>query len=39
MNYLFDGKLYYLVFPDGIKFDVSRDLWERLKKQKEQGDL
>lgn len=34
MFFQYDG-LYLLVFSDGIKFEVQRDLWERLRKLKE----
>jgi len=34
MHFFYDGK-YYLVFSDGIKYEVQKDLWERIKKLKE----
>ena len=39
MTYLYDGTSYYVIFPDGIKFSIDKDLWERIKKLKEQGAL
>lgn len=34
MKFEFDGK-YYLVFADGIRYQVERDLWERLMRLRE----
>lgn len=39
MHYLYDGSKYLLVFQDGIRFEIDKDLWERLKKLKESDSL
>lgn len=39
MDYLYSGTTYYLVFPDGIKIQVEKELWNRLLKLKEQDSL
>ena len=35
MNYLFESKAYYLVFQDGVKFEIEKELWYRMVKLKE----
>ena len=38
MKFEYDGK-YYLVFKDGIRIEVDRDLWQRLMSLKEAAAL
>ena len=34
MYFIYDGN-YYLVFADGLKHAIEKDVWEKLKKLKE----